>query len=67
MNSWHILFECVLFDDLRNSFLSEHNISFNSDALLVRTRLVSKSAALLGRRIFERMRNDMSDRNEEDV
>ena len=68
VNSWHILFECSLFEDLREFFWNKYDISFDFEAMLVCTRLVSKGAASIGRRIFERMISDVIEREgSEDV
>jgi hypothetical protein len=54
-SSFHVLFECVLFEQARERFYCNAGVPFNFDALKSDDRVVARNAAKCGKEIFERM------------
>ena len=53
---WHILFNCVFFEDIRAGFQNICGIPFDFDSLLCSSKPVPKQAALAGRLIYNRVK-----------
>jgi hypothetical protein len=53
--AWHLLFECPVFDDIRDVFLNETGRDFIFEGLFIDDKVVANSAVELGKNIYQRI------------